>query len=338
MNREGHPAGLALQSWRATAGGVLAIVLIAISTGAAPPSSAPDPDDGAAPSPEFNPLEVEGAPPWGFNAHEMGARAAVDRLPEPMPAFFRNARDQLAWLNPEPDRWRDRNNPEMDQAWAYDHYVDLENVPEGAMNAPDRFTFLRYLNEAGLERPERDTGFLYYRILELHERLVTAWRNWRAADEGDPRRGWFEERIVHDAGILGHYVMDASQPHHTTIHFNGWNGDTPNPEGYTTDREFHGRFERWFVDAHVDESDIRQATRMPSLALVDLPTVRRAVRDHIDESHDHVDELYRLDRDIGFNPDAPGHPEAVAFTVERISSGSSMLATLWWSAWVASGT
>ena len=164
MKREAHASGRDRQPWRVTVAGVLALGLIATFTGAVPSSTAPDADGGV-------------PTPWGFNAHEMGARAAVDHLPEPMPHFFRSARDQLAWLNPEPDRWRDRDHTEMDQAWAYDHYVDLENVPPGAMDAPDRFTFLRYLNEAGLERPERDTGFLHYRILELQERLVEAWRS-----------------------------------------------------------------------------------------------------------------------------------------------------------------
>jgi hypothetical protein len=276
-------------------------------------------------------------PPWGFGAHEMGSRAAVNRLPAVMPEFFRDARHQLAWLNPEPDRWRDRNANEMDQAWTYDHYVDLENVPTGAMDAPDRFIFLRLLYEAGVARPERDAGFVYYRILELHERLTTSWRAWRAAEPNDEQRVWLEQRIVQDAGLLGHYVMDASQPHHTTIHFNGWDAETPNPEDYTTDRDFHSRFERFFVDAHIDEVTVHQATRAIPNTIIELDALRRAVRAHIDASHARVAELYRLDRDVGFAPDAPAHPDAVAFTVERIASGSSMLATLWWSAWVASG-
>lgn len=275
--------------------------------------------------------------PWGFGAHEMGSRAAVNRLPVAIPEFFRDARHQLAWLNPEPDRWRDRNAREMDQAWAYDHYVDLENIPPGAMDAPDRFVFLRLLYEAGLERPERDAGFVYYRILELQERLTDSWRSWRAAEPNDEQRVWLEQRIVQDAGLLGHYVMDASQPHHTTIHFNGWDAETPNPDGYTTDRDFHSRFERFFVDAHIQEITIHDASRAIPDTFTELDDVRRAVRAHIDASHARVGELYRLDRDVGFDPDAPAHPDAVAFTVERIVSGSSMLATLWWSAWVASG-
>ena len=186
------------------------------------------------------------APPWGLAGHEMAARAAVTRLPAEMPAFFREAGERLVYLNPEPDRWRVGRLREMDQAFQYDHYIDLENVPDGALEARDRFDFLRQLYAAGLERPERDAGFLPFRITELYQRIVTEWRLWRA-EESPERRAWIAERIVNDAGVLGHYVTDGSQPHHTTIHFNGWDRDTPNPEGYTTDRGFHARFETAFV-------------------------------------------------------------------------------------------
>ena len=176
------------------------------------------------------PRDPVSSPPWGYVGHQMAARAAAATLPGEMPAFFRDAGPQLVYLNPEPDRWRVRARREMDQAFQYDHYIDLENVPDGALDAPDRFTYLRLLYEAGLERPERDAGFLPYRIMELYQRTVNGWRMWSA--ETDPeRREWIEERIVNDAGILGHYVTDASQPHHTTIHFNGWDGDTRTPRG-----------------------------------------------------------------------------------------------------------
>ena len=119
------------------------------------------------------------AAPWGYNGHEMAARAAAETLPSEMPSFFLDANAQLAWLGPEPDRWRDRRRPAMDRAWTYDHYIDFENVPDGALDARDRFTFLAALYatapaEGRLEKPERDAGFLPYRIVELYERLVAA--------------------------------------------------------------------------------------------------------------------------------------------------------------------
>lgn len=271
--------------------------------------------------------------PWGTKGHEMAARAAIETMPLSMPAFFRDAADQLIYLGPEPDRWRVRSAPEMDQAWNYDHYIDLENVPEGALDAPDRFVYLRRLYEAGLDRPERDAGFLPYAILELYQRLATEWRLWAAETDPD-RRAWIAQRIVNDAGILGHYVTDGSQPHHTTIHFNGWAADAPNPQGYTTDRRFHSRFEASFVNAHVELDDVR--ARMPAAprAFRGREEVRSGVMGYLTTTHDYVDDLYRIDRDAGFDTEGAPQPESKEFAAQRLASGGAMLATLWWSAWL----
>lgn len=285
------------------------------------------------PAPE-HPADAAHAPPWGRVGHEMAARAAVAALPDAIPAFFREAGDQLVYLNPEPDRWRVRESEEMDQAFAYDHYIDLENVPSGALDAPNRFEFLRALYDAGVARPERDVGFLPFRIVELYQRLVTAWRQWRA-EEDPARRGWIAQRIVNDAGILGHYVTDASQPHHTTIHFNGWSRGIPNPERFTSDPRFHARFEREFVEAHVTYDDVaRHLYSGPPPPAAGL--IRDVVLSHILESHAQVEMLYRLDREVGFEPDEPAHAAAVEFAAARIASGANMLAVLWLSAWVES--
>ncbi len=280
-----------------------------------------------------------GAPAvWGFTGHEMAARAAARALPRSMPAFFLDSGDQLVYLNPEPDRWRVQESVEMNEAFAYDHYVDLENLPGGALDAPDRFAYLRMLYEAELERPERDGGFLPYRIVELHQRLTSLWRRWRT--EQDPRRRtWLEQRIVNDAGVLGHYVTDASQPHHTTIHFNGWNARTSNPEGYTRDNNFHSRFERHFVEAHVRRADVeghmraRRPAWLAERAAKAEDDVPQAVQEHIAESHAEVETLYRIERDAGFEPDQPVQAAARDFAASRLAAGADMLAVLWLAAW-----
>lgn len=275
------------------------------------------------------------SPSWGAFGHEMAARAAATRIPSEMPDFFRDAGERLTYLNPEPDRWRVRWHRELDQAFQYDHYIDLENVPPGALDARDRFAFLRELYEAGLERPEQAAGFLPFRIVELYQRIVGGWRMWR--QEEDPeRRSWIRERIINDAGILGHYVTDGSQPHHTTIHFNGWDRDTPNPEGYTRDNGFHARFERYFVEAHVTDADVARYLDDGPVRSV-AGSARAAVIEHIMAAHAEVETLYRLDRDVGFDPGSPAHPEALEFAARRLAAGAEMLAVLWWSAWVESG-
>jgi hypothetical protein len=265
----------------------------------------------------------------------MAARTATTALPSAMPAFFRGAADQLVYLDSEPDRWRNFELREMDQAWSYDHYVDLENVPDGALDTPDRFEFLKALYDAGLEKPERDGGFLPYRIIEVYQRVVTEWRMWRSEDDTQKKQ-WIEARILNDAGILGHYVTDASQPHHTTIHFNGWSAGAPNPEGFSNDRSFHSRFESAFVEAHVTQADVDGQAGRGSPASV-AGAARAAVWAYIEESHSHVVQLYRLDRDIGFDPSAPLKAETRDFAASRLAAGADMLADLWWSAWLESG-
>ena len=269
---------------------------------------------------------------WGDDGHRMIATAAAAGLPSEMPAFFRDAAPRLAWLNPEPDRWRDRDRREMDEAFKYDHYIDLENVPEGALQAADRYEFIEALYEAGLEEPEQAAGFLPFHILELYQRLENGFRRWRDAGSDEERR-WIEERIINDAGILGHYVADGANPHHTTIHFNGWDRDAPNPEGFTTSDDFHWRFESLFVRSHITRDEVLR--RVPA-GVRPFSDARQAVMGYIMETHRHVTPLYRLEKERGFAEDRVD-PVAEAFALDRLAAGAAMLRDVWYSAWVSSG-
>ncbi len=272
------------------------------------------------------------AAPWGYRGHEMAARAAVATLPSEMPDFFREAGPRLEYLSPEPDRWRSGTRSAMDEAWSYDHYIDFERVPDAALRAGDRWAYLSELYRAGLPRPERYAGFLPWRILELYERLVSEWRRWHRAPAGSDERRWIESRILDDAGILGHYVTDGAQPHHTTIHFNGWDRDTANPEGFTTDRDFHARFESGFVTAHVRPRDL--ARRVPARPRSIAGSAREEIFAFLLDSFAAVPELYTIERDVGFRPGAPADRRAGDFAADRLAAGSEMLAVVWWSAWL----
>ena len=306
---------------------VLAVAAVLVLAGPDRPTAAPTP-----------PTVPEAAHPpvrWGDYGHEMVGRAAAETLPGDVPAFFRDRSAQLVYLNPEPDRWRSRPLREMDQAWTYDHYIDLENVPPGALDAPDRWQYLRALYESGLERPEGDGGFLPFHIVELYQRLVTEWRMWRAEVDAE-RRSWIEDRIVNDAGTLGHYVADAANPHHTTIHYNGWAEAAPNPEGYTTARDFHARFESEFVRAHVRYQDVRE--RISGAPRSVAGNARAAVMQHVLASNALVETLYRLEKDVGFDPVGPLRAETRDFAADRLAAAADMLRSLWWSAWSESAT
>jgi hypothetical protein len=290
------------------------------------------------PTPSASGPETRVEARWGADGHRMAARAAVETLPEGVPAFFLRSMDQLIWLNPEPDRWRDRRYPEMDAFGNFDHYIDLENLPDPTLLevATDRWDFFERLIEAGVEDPKTRVGFAPFTVVELYQRIEQAFARWRT--ENDPHvRRWLEARIVNDAGVMGHFVTDLAQPHHTTIHFNGWDeAQVPNPGGFATDPGTHARFESAFVQTHLadgyHDEILPRVGREPRA----FDNVRQAVVDYVRTTNDHVVELYRIDRDHGFGPETPPDPVSVDFAASRIAAGAEMLRDLWWTAWMAS--
>ena len=272
---------------------------------------------------------------WGEAGHRITAQAASAALPADMPRFFRDAAPQLAYLNPEPDRWKERAEGSRDQALdggsSPDHFLDLEMIPPAerarALAARDRYAFTAQLRAGGVD-PSK-AGALPFAMLELTQRLRVAFRQWRVAPN-DTQRAWIEARIVNDAGILGHYVADASNPAHTTIHYNGWVGE--NPEGYATDNRFHGRFESAFVQARVQLADVQPAVvASPN----QFETLRPAIVEYFMRTHGEVERLYRLDKASPFNG-SNTTPANKAFAVERLAAGATMLRDLWWTAWITS--
>jgi len=51
-----------------------------------------------------------------------------------------------------------------------------------------------------------------------------------------------------------------------------------------------------------------------------------------------VERLYRLERDLGFDPARAAPAETRDFAAERLAVGARMLADLWWSAWLESAS
>ena len=194
---------------------------------------------------------------WWENGHFYTGRAAAEALPPQMPAFFRQSVDRLSYLNYEPDRWKNSAERAADQALvggtSPEHYINFEKVPPGLLKLTNRFDFL-----AAISRREPNgskVGLLPYRILEMFQSLRVSFRLWREAPDAGTK-AWIEQRIIDDAGILGHYVADGANPLHTTVHHNGWVGKN-NPRKFTTDNTLHGRFEGKYVDGHIKIEDIR---------------------------------------------------------------------------------
>lgn len=271
---------------------------------------------------------------WGQKGHEISGMVAAKKLPNEMPKFFRKAAEQLSYLNPEPDRWRSRDESNldraMDSAYAPDHFLDMELVPEAAMKAVNRYDFTAEMIKAG-QKPTT-AGFVPYRMLELFQTLRVEFRLWRAEKDANKRK-WIEQRIINDAGILGHYVSDSANPHHTTIHYNGWSG--PNPNGYTVfsrERGIHFRFEEEFVGAKISLNDILPlVTATPRI--IEKP--REELWDYLKASNKLVEPLYILDKQEQFSA-TNNSPEHKKFVSERLAAGAQMLRDMWWTAWVTS--
>ena len=265
---------------------------------------------------------------WGDHGHRISGRAAATNLPAEMPGFFRDAVGQLEYLNPEPDRWRNRTYVAMDDAYEYDHFIDLEIVPDSALAAVNRYAYLAILERSGVDNAARAAGLLPFRILELYERLIVEFALWRRTLD-EEARGYIEQRIINDAGLLGHYVSDGANPHHATIHYNGWAEGAPNPNDFTLDRTFHRRFESDFVGAQVSVQDllphVSPSPRRISDARTEIMAFLRA-------SNAQVVRLYELEKAESFQATttAAAHKR---FAVDRLVAGVEMLRSLWFSAW-----
>jgi hypothetical protein len=272
---------------------------------------------------------------WGEAGHRLTGEAAALELPPSAPAFLRNASRQLGYLNPEPDRWRNRAertlDPALDGATAPDHFIDMEMAPPSvlaaALKAPDRYGYLDTLAAAGVKGVVM--GLLPFRMLELSQQLREDFRQWRVAP--DSTKPWIEARIIDDAGILGHYVADGSNPAHTTIQYNGWTG--PNPNGYATDKRFHSRFESAYVSANIKLADV--VSKMDTTARL-LPDLRAAIITYLHETNAQVEHLYKLDKAHPFDTNT-SDVEDKAFTADRLAAGAKMLRDVWWTAWITSG-
>ena len=270
---------------------------------------------------------------WGEAGHRIIGDAAAAALPEQMPKFFRDARAQLSYLNPDPDRWRDRAESNLDPALndfqAPEHFIDLELVPGDALKARNRDTFIDSLHAHNVKTTT--TGFLPWRILELTQSLRVQWRLWRAEKDSTVKR-MIEQRIINDAGILGHYVGDGANPHHTTRNHDKWI-ETENPKGFTTTAGFHSRFESRYVETHMTLGDVQPLIGKTSKV---INPVRDGVWEYINTSFGQLDRLYSLDKIEPFGPDTKG-AEHRQFTSERLAAAATMLRDLWWTAYATSG-
>ncbi len=291
---------------------------------------------------------------WGSTGHREINLVAVRTLPAGVPPFLADPQVvfEIEALGPEADALKDAG-----ESWDADndpgHYVDLGDdgtiAGRVALDAlpPSMEAYAKAL--AGTGEDPYSVGFLPYSIVDGWEQLRQDFAYWQAFSylaergaNGDDRAFFISQRdlrqdlIARDIGYWGHFVGDASQPLHVTVHYNGW-GDYPNPHAYSESKDLHSRFEGAFVRDHVTAgavaSLVKPATETAPAQALTQAQIGQIVGSYLTATSKTVPQLYEIEKRGGF---AGGSSEAVAFTTARVAAGASELRDLIYLAWLDS--
>lgn len=290
----------------------------------------------------------EAARAWGASGHRIIGQAAMLALPADLPAFLRTraAVQDVGELAREPDRSKGGGRPH-DGDSDPGHFVDLtesgrvftEAGPSVDALPVDRNAFSEALVKADISLFK--AGWLPYSLMDGQQQLVRDFALWRAAAAlaKNPKvpareRAWYsadralrERLTLRDLGVWAHYVGDASQPLHVSIHYNGWGREYPNPKGYTLD-PIHGPFEEAFVYQNVTLRSVQAALPPPADC---GPTIQVCTAAYLRATLKEVEPLYDLWKAGAFS--TTGDTRGRAFANARVAAGAAMLRDLVARAW-----
>ncbi len=284
---------------------------------------------------------------WGSMGHQWISGVAVELLPKEVPAFIRTpeAIREIAAISSEVDR-RQVSSEMHDKERDPSHFLYLDDSKRAGgimlfdMLPETREEYDSLLRARGSTLYE--AGYLPYCIYEGWGQLVRDFALWRVAVKGaetaltPEERAWFEsdrqsrEKLIRrDLGVWSHFVGDASQPLHVSVHVDGW-GDYPNPEQFTNSK-IHAYFEDVFVKQNVDREKV--VARAREFSMASSPSVRLRTQALISEAWNAVRDLYVLEK-LGYF--AAGHEGAVTLATWRLAAGARAVRDLTYAAWLAS--
>jgi len=269
-------------------------------------------------------------------------RVAVTKLPQDVPLFLRLAGEEITYLGPEPDRWRNNLELPLKNSQAPDHFLNMEMLQGMGPLPADRFEFIKMIEArrlqyekanvkplGGEELTPENVGFQPYIVMEVYGRLKAAMREYRHELRDKKPTAPTEAAVIFYAGWLGHYVADGSQPLHTTVNHNGWKLPE-NPHGFTTSDKLHGQFEGVFVKDNLPQLKFDDLVQ-PATKLND---VFADYQKYLSDSNALVVPLYELEKTGAFRD--KGTPEGIDFVKKRLAAGAQMLTNIWYTAWVES--
>jgi hypothetical protein len=297
---------------------------------------------------------------WDYEGHRVVNQLAIEALPADFPAFVKTpeARERIAFLAGEPDRWRNiTNDPSLAHCNGPDHYLDLEELADYGLT-PQTVPALRYDFAARLAvvrtaYPEKFEpidplknkdhtrellGFAPWAITEYCGKLRSGFSYLKAFQNygGTPEEiANAQANIIYVMGVMGHFVGDCSQPLHVTKHHHGWVG--PNPKGYATNSGIHSWIDGGFfrktggIQANPLKGKIRPA-KIVGDPLKPEDLFRQVVA-YLLETEKEIEPLYQLNKEGKLTPENQSSKEGRAFLDGQIVKGGQMLGDLWYSAW-----
>jgi hypothetical protein len=294
---------------------------------------------------------------WGHTGHVEISRIAIDKLPDEIPFFIRNELAQVAIgeLGPEADEskttgivtglsssgslltTRTVHDAERDQG----HFIDIDDngiviggvLPLTGLPAT-REAFDTEQRTGAPTQTQYSGGYLPYEILDGFQQLRKDFGMWRAMEAGlrsarkQSDREYFslhlalrEQLIIRDIGYWSHFVADASQPMHVSVHFNGW-GNFPNPNSYTTapiHAPFEGTFVRNFINFRKVEAAVRPYTDRG------VNTMEKRVPLYLEETLAQVTPTYQAAFNSGNDNYQSAKPAEVAIVTAQLAAGAAEL-------------
>ena len=294
---------------------------------------------------------------WGSLGHRIVNGAAIRTLPDSVPPFLRStaAHDEIALLGPEADRVKGAGKP-LDDDDDPGHYLDAQDdltvlgVVKLSALPIDRRAYDSALRAAPMPSDQYGQGYLPYSIADGWLRIVKDLAYWRVDVAGSTRAATADERAffaydrtvreavtLRDVGYWGHFVADASQPLHVSVHFNGWNGSDrsitkpyPNPNNYSDSHTIHARFETALVHAVATEDLV--TARVAPVAASNDPILAQ-VGAYLSATASAVPDVYKLEAAGGIDTHSPA---ATALVLDRLAAGAAEMRNLMVSAWQAS--
>lgn len=304
-------------------------------------------------------VSIQTSRAWDYEGHRAVNQLALAALPTNFPAFALTpaARERVAFLAGEPDRWRNSDEMTLSHYSGPDHYLDMEQLADYGLTPQElplyRYEFVAKLALARAAHPEKFepmdpakdkdhtrelVGFAPWAIVECEAKLRSSFSYLKAFNDhgGTPEEiANAQQNILYVMGVMGHYVGDCAQPLHATKHHHGWVG--PNPNGYTTNGSIHSLIDGGYFRKTGGIKAEPLIGKMRTAKIVGDPLKQgdlfRQIMIYLESTEKEVEPLYQMHKRGGFSGDGDKGLEGRAYLETQLVKGGQMLGDLWFSAW-----